>query len=112
MTSAQVVAFYTSRAEAVGGVQVFRQDGSPLVGDIRAPITWAKVKRKGQCNLLCCSQDNGPVQPPPGLVSRAYSFLPEEKFSQDWVKVQHRSERRLKKRSDMNQKDVVYAIMD
>jgi len=103
MTSAQVVAFYTSRAEAAGGVQVFREDGSPVVGDIRVPFTSPKKKKRGECHLMCCSEKRAPLE------DRGPSRFPKEEQEEvhGWVKVEPRSERRLRKRAE-----VAYAMTD
>jgi len=103
MTSAQVVAFYTSRAEAAGGFQVFREDGSPIVGDIRVPFVLPKKKKQSDCHLMCCSEKRAP-----GIPSGPSTFPKEEQEEvHGWVKVEPRSERRLRKRAE-----VAYAMTD
>jgi hypothetical protein len=128
MSKDEIASLFATRAEAAKAVQLYRADGSPVVGALflRSELL-SKSKRyndkKGHCRLLCCSERRPLVEPHffsepanyPDPFRTAYE--PQEG---EWVSVEKRSVRRLKTRAKFAKDDekvvmrpnVLYAMYD
>ena len=103
MSNSEITSIWSQRAESMGGTQLFRADGRPLIGAV-FPNSMPPRKNKGKslwdCKLDCCSTSRPLVSGLPGLAPRPSSFPePGEPEFTGWVRVEHRSVRRLKTRA-------------
>ena len=122
MNSSEIAAVWSQRAEATGSRQFFREDGSPLIGATYPLIKniGAKLKKnRNKCKLQCCEKMFTHPLDQGGLAGLSHSPVPDEYSEEpeinDWVKVEHRSARRLRTRALYdNQYDmsVPYAMTD
>jgi hypothetical protein len=102
MSNTQITSLWSQRAENIGGSQLFRDDGRPLIGAIYPNSTSTRKYKNniGDCRLDCCSVRRPLVSGLPGLAPRPSSFPePGEPEFTGWVRVEPRSVRRLKTRA-------------
>jgi hypothetical protein len=122
MNSSEIAAVWSQRAEASGSRQFFREDGSPLIGATYLPnknIGSKFKKNRNKCRLQCCEIRRYHTLDQGGLAGLDNSPVlhdsSEEPESNDWVKVEHRSARRLRTRA-LYQNDyevsIPYAMTD
>ena len=125
MSKDEIASLYATRAESLNAIQLFRADGTPLVGAVFAdsPIGNKHKMYRGkkvECNLLCCNGRSNPVKP--------YAFIKPDDYSNpdqtapqpdQWVNIEKRSVRRLKTRikfakegNDYMRPNVLYAMSD
>jgi len=129
MSKDEIASLFATRAEASRGVQLYRADGSPIVGGLfgNAEIAAWQLKskryrgKKVECKLLCCTQNRAPVKPHSFSEQVSYpdpyrSYEPQD---DEWIKVEKRSVRRLKIRARFARDDeqftrpnVFYAMHD
>jgi hypothetical protein len=128
MSKDQIASLFASRAEAAKAVQLFRPDGSPVVGALFTHAALlSKAKRYNgknvECKLLCCSERRPLVGPHYFSEPVSYpdpfrtAYEPQEG---EWVSVEKRSVRRLKTRARFAKDDekfvmrpnVLYAMYD
>jgi hypothetical protein len=112
MSKDQLASTWATRAEELGGRQLYRPDGSPIIGGIvynRLATNGVKIpksKRGNHCKLDCCSEKRPLVSFPSGLAARDSLFpVPPEPENYGWVSVEKRSVRRLKMKARF-QKDI------
>ena len=107
MSKDEIASLFATRAEASSAVQLYRADGSPVVGGLFAydalKLSSSKkyMGKKVDCKLLCCSQRRAPIKPHSFSESVSYpdpyrSYEPQDG---EWIKVEKRSVRRLKTRA-------------
>jgi len=115
MNKDEIAALFAGRADALNAVQFYRADGTPLVGALfphSALNRKPKVYRgkKVDCNLLCCTGVRLPIEPLVFSEPPSYSNLSthDEPDSDEWVKIEKRSVRRLKTRAKFANVDVDY----
>jgi hypothetical protein len=125
MSKDQIASLFATRAEAAKAVQLYRADGSPIVGAL-FPYTSSKTlpyrKRNDDCKLLCCTETRPPVQPHyfSEPVNYPDPFRTYEPQPNEWINVEKRSVRRLKTRTRFAKDDekvpvranVLYAMYD
>ena len=128
MSKDEIASLFAMRAEAAKAVQLYRADGSPIVGALlshnlmmqpRAKIHKGKLV---DCKLLCCSGKRLPIEPVFFSKSVSYDDLYQAYEPQpgEWVTVEPRSVRRLKTRakfantanSHYNRPNALYAMSD
>ena len=111
MSKDEIASLFASRAEAAKAVQLYRADGSPIVGALFNHATISPQKTKGKkfdCKLLCCSQIRPLVEPHYFSEPANYpdpfrtSYEPQEN---EWISVEPRSVRRLKTRAKFAKDD-------
>ena len=104
MSKDQIASLFATRAEAAKAVQLYRADGSPIVGAL-FPYTSSRAlpyrKRNDDCKLLCCAERRPLVQPhyfsePVNYPDPFRTYEPQEN---EWINVEKRSVRRLKTRA-------------
>ena len=104
MSKDELASTWATRAENLGATQLFRPDGSPIIGGLVSnnTVTRPKSKKGSQCKLDCCSEKRALVSLPCGLAPRDSLFIDystlEPEFT-GWVRVEKRSVRRLKTRA-------------
>jgi hypothetical protein len=118
----QLTSLWSQRAGELGGVQMVRANGTPIIGAIVPMATNVRTKRSTLCKLACCSEKRPIVSWPVGLAPRTSEFpeRPEPEVN-DWVRVEKRSVRRLKTRAKYQKENkqenyvrpsVLYAMED
>ena len=101
----QLASTWATRAEDLGATQLFRADGSPIIGALvystpamtqtKAP----KSKQGNHCKLDCCSEKRPLVSSFHALAPRISQFPDYSNLEPEftgWVTVEKRSVRRLK----------------
>jgi len=124
MSKEEIARLWSQRAQDSGYVQLFRSDGSPVIGAVFSPpnVTNTVVnssKRAPYCKLACCAERRPLVSSLPGLAPRTSEFPdpPEPEFT-GWQSVEPRSVRRLKTRARYQKEDTyqgpsaLYAMED
>lgn len=114
--NSKLASYWEQKAAQVGGYQVFRSDGTPIVGDVRSKDSYTpKSSKLTYCHLDCCSTQRPPSSTP-GLPERPSTFPASlEPEVHGWVLAEPRTDRRLKKRSQMMREQeapVPYAMTD
>lgn len=129
MSKDAIASLFATRAEDSRAVQVYKADGSPVVGalynhDAFVQGSAGSKKYRGKnvdCKLLCCSQRRAPVKPHSFSESVSYPdpFRTHEPQEGEWISVENRSIRRLKTRAKFARDDeqvtrpnVFYAMHD
>lgn len=120
MSKDEIASLYATRAEQMDGVQLYRADGSPIVGALISHSDMAVKKgmikhykgKRVDCKLLCCSEKR--------MVDSGYTFNVSVDYSDSsndytpqpdqWIKVEHRSERRLRTRAKFARENDYTAI--
>ena len=106
MSKDEISSLYEARAQQLNACQIYRQDGSPIVGALYKINTASLKKRKYKgksinCKMQCCSEKRAPVEQFT-MPEQVYYPGDLEDFTLykdgDWVPVMTRSQRRLKKR--------------
>ena len=129
MSKDEIASLFATRAEAANAVQLYRPDGSPVVGALLShslkKLSKSKVYRGKlvDCKLLCCSERRAQVEP--HFFSEPVSYpdpfrTAYEPQKDEWVSVEKRSVRRLKTRAKFakdNERviirpNVLYAMYD
>ena len=123
MTPKEIAYSFRSRAEALGGHQIFREDGSPLIGAIYAGAPMSAPRKrtyKGKqviCSADCCTNNS---RKPIGThyYSKSYKLDADlksdanakadsdanaESHANPWIKVESRNARRLRYKRLKNQ---------
>uniref|UniRef100_A0A6C0AME5 Uncharacterized protein n=1 Tax=viral metagenome TaxID=1070528 RepID=A0A6C0AME5_9ZZZZ len=121
----EIASIYASRAEAVKAVQIYRADGSPIVGALISYDTTIQAKQKiykgknVDCKLLCCSERRPLVkqQSFSQVVSYPDSCREYQPQEGEWITDEDRSTRRLKKRAyyakvEERNANALYAMYD
>jgi len=122
MSNDQLTSLWSQRAGELGGVQMVRANGTPIIGAIVPMLTNVRTKHSSLCKLACCSENRPIVSWPVGLAPRTSEFpeRPEPEVN-DWVRVEKRSVRRLKTRAKFQKENkqenyvrpsVLYAMED
>ena len=125
MSKDEIASLFATRAEAAKAVQLYRSDGSPIVGAL-FPYTSSRMlpyrKRNDDCKLLCCAERRPLVQPHyfSEPVNYPDPFRTYEPQPNEWINVEKRSVRRLKTRAKFAKDDekvpvranVLYAMYD
>ena len=125
MSKDEIASLFATRAEAAKAVQLYRSDGSPIVGAL-FPYTSSRTlpyrKRNDDCKLLCCAERRPLVQPHyfSEPVNYPDPFRTYEPQPNEWINVEKRSVRRLKTRAKFAKDDemvpvranVLYAMYD
>jgi hypothetical protein len=125
MSKDEISSLFATRAEAAKAVQLYRSDGSPIVGALfpySSSRTLPYRKRNDDCKLLCCAEKRPPVQPHyfSEPVNYPDPFRTYEPQPNEWINVEKRSVRRLKIRTKFAKDDekvpvranVLYAMYD
>lgn len=121
MSKEELARHWSQKAQDSGSIQLFRADGSPIIGAVLDGNQAKPIKKRNDsCKLDCCSERRPAPGYPPGLARRTSEFPepPEPEFT-GWQSVEPRSVRRLKTRARF-QKDedtyqrpsVLYAMED
>jgi hypothetical protein len=127
MSDSEISSLWSSRAQDLGGIQLYRPDGTPIIGAILnntpASSKGARAKRRNNCVLDCCIESRPLVSSAVGFAPRISQFPDtstlEPEFT-DWQKVEPRSVRRLKTRAryqtgvetNYTRPSVLYAMED
>lgn len=113
MSKDELSRHWSQKAEEMGVIQLFRSDGSPIIGatfdkNVDSKTTRMK-KRNIHCKLECCSERRPLVSSLPGLAPRTSEFPdpPEPEFT-GWQSVEPRSVRRLKTRARFQKEEDTY----
>lgn len=128
MNKDEIASLFATRADAAKAVQIYRADGSPIVG---ALISYELMMQSNEkiyrgksvdCKLLCCSNKRLPIEQTFFSKSVSYDdpYKAYEPQPGEWVSVEPRSVRRLKTRtkfanaddSDYNRPSAFYAMSD
>lgn len=123
MSKDEIASLYATRAEAANAVQLYRADGSPIVGALfsRAAAVREKQKKNTECKLLCCSERRPLVEPHYFSKNDSYPepFTAYDPQPGEWIRVESRSIRRLKTRAKFakegngySRSNVLYAMSD
>jgi hypothetical protein len=125
MSKDEIASLFATRAEAAKAVQLYRSDGSPIVGALfpySSSRTLPYRKRNDDCKLLCCTEKRPSIQPHyfSEPVNYPDPFRTYEPQPNEWINVEKRSVRRLKTRARFVKDDekvpvranVLYAMYD
>ena len=131
MSKDEIASLFATRAEASRAVQLYRADGSPIVGGLYSytALTAGSAEQKSkkyrgkkvECKLLCCSQRRALVKPHSFSEQVSYPdpFRTHEAQEGEWISVEKRSVRRLKTRAkfardeeQFTRPNVFYAMHD
>lgn len=101
----ELASTWSTRAEDLGATQLFRSDGTPIIGALvyNTPArTQTKADKGNHCKLDCCSEKRPLVSSFHALAPRISQFPDYSNLEPEftgWVTVEKRSVRRLKTRA-------------